>query len=121
MAELITGPTVVEAEGTPAKLIQEFIGQVNTGSAGVSIARMTSPHGWREPGQTPEFDEFSIVLEGSLHIQSRDGEFDAAAGQAVFARAGEWVQYSTPSPEGAVYIAVCIPAFSPDTVNRDEA
>ena len=120
MATLIGTPTTIQAAGTPTKQIEEFVGRVNSGTGTVSIARMRSPSGWTEPGQTPEFDEYSLVLKGSLHVRLRDGELDVHAGQAVIVSAGEWVQYSTPSSEGAEYIAVCLPAFSPDTVNRDE-
>jgi mannose-6-phosphate isomerase-like protein (cupin superfamily) len=120
MAKLIEKPTIVEAAGKPPKQIEEFVGRINSGSEALSIARMTSPGGWQEPGQTPEFDEFTVVLKGSLHLELQEGGLDVAAGQAVIVNAGEWVQYSTPSPEGAEYIAVCLPAFSPDTVNRDE-
>lgn len=117
----IKQPTKVGAVGHPPKTIEEFIGRVNSGTDAVSIARMTSPAGWSEPGQTPEFDEYTVVLRGSLHARFRDREYDVAAGQALIVRRGEWVQYSTPSPEGAEYVAVCLPAFSPDTVHRDEA
>jgi mannose-6-phosphate isomerase-like protein (cupin superfamily) len=119
MATHIQKPTTIQAAGQPPKLIEEFIGGVNSGTAAVSIARMKSPPGWAEPGQTPEFDEYTVVLRGSLHVRLKDDEFDVAAGQAVIVQAGEWVQYSSPSPEGAEYIAVCIPAFSPGTVRRE--
>jgi mannose-6-phosphate isomerase-like protein (cupin superfamily) len=120
MPEHIQAPTVVEAAGNLPKVIEEFIGRVNTGSPGISIARMTSPAGWVEPGQAPEFDEYTIVLHGTLRVATRAGHFDVQAGQAVVARKGEWIQYSTPEPGGAEYIAVCTPAFSPDTVHRDD-
>ncbi len=120
MATLIQKPTLIEAAGEPPKSIEEFMGRVNSGTAAVSIARMKSPSGWLEPGQTPEFDEYTVVLRGSLHVKLNDAEFDVAAGQAIIVKAGEWVQYSSPSPEGAEYIAVCIPAFSPDSVHRDD-
>lgn len=120
MATLIQKPTTVQAAGQPPKRIEEFIGRVNSGTAAASIARMKSPPGWTEPGQTPEFDEYTVVLQGILHVKLKDGEFDVKAGQAIIVQAGEWVQYSTPSPEGAEYIAVCIPAFSPETVHREE-
>ncbi len=120
MATIITAPTVIEAAGTPPKRIEEFIGRVNSNTDRVSIARMKSPPGWSEPGQTPEFDEYTVVLGGVLHVKLIDREFDVSAGQAISVLAGEWVQYSTPSPQGAEYIAVCLPAFSPDTVHRDE-
>ena len=118
MATFIRKPTLIEAAGRPPKSIEEFIGQVNSGTAAVSIARMKSPAGWSEPGQTPEFDEYTVVLRGSLHVELKDTEFDVGAGQAIIVQAGGWVRYSSPSPEGAEYIAVCIPAFSPDTVHR---
>ena len=111
-------PTRVEAAGTPPKLIDEFVGRVNSGTTALSVAHMRSPAGWSEPPQTPEFDEYTVVLNGSLRVTHDGGEFDVAAGQAVIAHAGERVQYST--PEGAEYIAVCVPAFSPDTVHRDD-
>ena len=119
MPTLIANPTRIEAHGTPPKQIEEFFGRVNTNTPGVSIARMNSPAGWSEPGQTPEFDEYSLVLRGVLRVESRDGTLDVAAGQAVVTAPGEWVRYSTPDPEGAEYVAVCLPAFSPATVHRD--
>ncbi len=119
MATLIEGPTTIQAAGTPPKLIEEFVGRVNSKSDAVSIALMRAPGGWQEPGQTPEFDEYTVVLKGRLHIQLRDDEYDVHSGQAVIVPAGEWVRYSTPVPEGAEYLAVCLPAFSPDTVKRD--
>ncbi len=117
MPKLIAGPTVVEAAGNLPKRIEEFVGRVNTGTEGVSIARMTSPAGWVEPGQTPAFDEYTLVLRGTVRVESREGTLDVDAGQAVIARAGEWVRYSTPG--GAEYVAVCLPAFSAETVRRD--
>jgi mannose-6-phosphate isomerase-like protein (cupin superfamily) len=120
MPELIEGPARVEAAGTKPKLIEEFVGRVNTGEGRVSVARMTSPEGWEEPGQRPEFDEYTLVLEGSLRVEYEGGELDVRAGQAVLARAGEWIRYSSPAAGGAHYVAVCLPAFSPDTVHRDE-
>jgi mannose-6-phosphate isomerase-like protein (cupin superfamily) len=120
MPSLISNPTVVQAAGTKPKLIEEYVGRVNTKSGDVSIARMKSPAGWVEPGQRPEFDEYTIVLNGMLRVTGEDGIIDVRAGQAVLVRGGEWVQYSTPEPEGAEYIAVCLPAFSMDTVHRDE-
>jgi quercetin dioxygenase-like cupin family protein len=117
MPRLIEAPTVVAAAGTKPKRIEEFVGRVNTASAGVSIARMTSPAGWVEPGQRPGFDEYTLVLEGCLRVESEGGVLDVHAGQAVHAAAGEWVRYSTPA--GASYVAICLPAFSPDTVHRD--
>lgn len=117
-------PTIIEAAGNKPKRIEEFIGRVNSQTTALSIARMTSPPGWVEPGQTPEFDEYTVVLRGMLRVTSRDGSTDVSidvrAGEAVIARAGEWVQYSTPEADGAEYIAVCLPAFSPATVHRDE-
>ena len=118
MPQLIPNPTRIESVGNKPKLIDEYIGRVNTQTEGVSIARMTSPSGWMEPGQRPEFDEFTVVLKGMLRVEYEGGQFDVAAGQAIIAHRGEWVRYST--PEGAEYIAICLPAFSPDTVNRDE-
>jgi mannose-6-phosphate isomerase-like protein (cupin superfamily) len=119
MPKLIDKPAVVQAVGTKAKVIDEFVGRVSTGTEVVSIARMHSPSGWAEPGQTPEFDEYSVVLTGMLRVESEGETIDVRAGQAVIARAGEYVRYSTPDGEGADYIAVCVPAFSPETVNRD--
>jgi mannose-6-phosphate isomerase-like protein (cupin superfamily) len=120
MPVLITKPTIVQAAGTKPKLIEEFVGQVNTGSEDVSIARMRSPGGWVEPGQRPQFDEYTIVLSGLLKVTSESETIDVRAGQAIIVHGGEWVQYSTPEPEGAEYIAVCLPAFSMATVHRDE-
>ena len=120
MPEHIAAPTRIKSAGNKPKIIDEFIGRVNSGEQRLSIARMKSPGGWIEPGQTPEFDEFTVVLAGLLKVTYESGSLDVAAGQAVVARAGEWVQYSTPNPEGAEYVAVCVPAFSPDTVRRDE-
>ena len=120
MAKVIEQPTLVEAAGEPSKTIEEYIGRVNSNTTTLSIARMKSPSGWSEPGQKPEFDEFTVVLLGVLHIRLKDREFDVAAGQAVSISAGEWVQYSSPHPEGAEYLAVCLPAFSPELVHRDQ-
>jgi mannose-6-phosphate isomerase-like protein (cupin superfamily) len=120
MARLIDKPTIVEAAGNKPKIIQEFIGRVNSGTDALSIARMRSPGGWLEPGQTPQFDEYTVVLRGTLRVTTKHGGLDVKAGQAVIAPAGEWVRYSTPDDEGAEYIAVCLPAFSPGTVHRDE-
>jgi mannose-6-phosphate isomerase-like protein (cupin superfamily) len=117
---LITQPTRITAAGNKPKLIDEYVGRVNSRDSGVSVAHMRSPGGWIEPGQTPEFEEFTLVLRGTLHVKHREGELDVHAGQAIATHPGEWVQYSTPGPEGAEYIAVCLPAFSPDTVHRDE-
>ena len=118
MAKLIGSPAVVQAAGNKPKRIEEFVGRVNSGTAGASVARMTSPAGWVEPGQTPEFDEYTLVLRGTLHVETRSGTLDVRAGQAVIAPRGEWVRYSTPQ-DGAEYVAVCVPAFSPDSVHRD--
>jgi quercetin dioxygenase-like cupin family protein len=120
MATLIAKPTVIPAAGEPPKIIEEFVGRVNSQTSAVSIAKMRSPSGWCEPGQTPEFDEYTIVLRGELRVETRDSVHTVATGQAVIVNAGEWVRYSTPGPEGAEYIAVCLPAFSPATVRRDE-
>ena len=117
MPTLIESPSRVQAAGTKPKLIDEYVGQVNTGEGRVSVAHMRSPAGWVEPGQKPEFDEYTIVLAGTLHVEHDGGTLEVGAGQAVLARAGEWIRYST--PEGAEYVAVCLPAFSPDTVHRD--
>jgi mannose-6-phosphate isomerase-like protein (cupin superfamily) len=116
----ITSPTIIQAAGNKPKRIEEFIGRVNAATEALSIARMTSPSGWVEPGQTPEFDEFTAVLRGTLHVTFHGGELDVHAGQAVITHRGEWVRYSTPGAEGAEYIAVCLPAFSPQTVHRDQ-
>lgn len=120
MAKLIPVPTIIPAAGEPPKIIEEFIGRVNSETTGISIAKMTSPSGWREPGQTPEFDEYTVVLKGELEVETRDAVHKVSAGQAIVIHAGEWVRYSTPLPEGAEYIAVCLPAFSPATVHREE-
>ena len=119
MPTLISQPIRIEAAGDKPKLIEEYIGRVNSRTEETSVAHMRSPAGWREPGQTPEFDEYTIVLNGMLRVEHRHGTIDVAAGQAVIAHKGEWVRYSTPGAEGAEYIAVCVPAFSPDTVHRD--
>ena len=118
-ATLIQAPVNVHAEGNKPKVIDEFIGRVCSKTEAVSIARMRSPGGWSEPGQTPEFDEYTIVFKGHLRVKTRSGTIDVKAGQAVIVRRGEWVQYSTPAAEGAEYMAVCLPAFSPDIVHRD--
>jgi mannose-6-phosphate isomerase-like protein (cupin superfamily) len=109
----------VEAAGNKPKLIREYIGRVNSNTAGLSIAHMQSPTGWIEPGQTPDFDEYTLVLRGLVRVIHSAGTIDVSAGQAVLVRAGEWVQYTTPESEGAEYISVCLPAFSPDLVHRD--
>jgi mannose-6-phosphate isomerase-like protein (cupin superfamily) len=119
MPRLVEAPTRIQAHGQPPKTIEEFIGRVTTNTADVSIARMISPSGWSEPGQTPAFAEYTVVLRGSLHIETRAAAYDVSAGQAMIIDAGEWVRYSTPGPEGAEYIAVCLPAFSPDAVHRE--
>lgn len=119
MATLIPKPTVIEAAGNKPKLIEEFFGRVNSGTASTSIARMRSPGGWVEPGQTPEFDEYTVVLRGELQVKTKAATLTVEAGQAVHTPKGEWVQYSTPHPDGAEYIAVCLPAFAPGTVHRD--
>ena len=122
MPTLVPGPVRVEAAGNKPKLIDEYVGRLATGSATVSVAHMRSPGGWVEPGQTPEFDEFTVVLAGRLRLTSAGGaELDVAADQAVLVPAGEWVQYSTPDPVGAEYIAVCLPAFAPELAHRDPA
>ena len=118
MPHLVESPTVVAAAGEPPKRIEEFVGRVNTGDQKLSIARMVSPEGWVEPGQRPEFREYTIVLRGFVRVTYEGGDMIIDAGQAVITEPGEWVQYST--PEGAEYIAVCLPAFAPDTVHRDE-
>jgi mannose-6-phosphate isomerase-like protein (cupin superfamily) len=114
-------PTRIESAGNKPKRIEEFVGRVNSGTSALSVARMTSPPGWLEPGQTPEFDEVTVVLRGLLRVEHRDGAIDVREGEAVMTRAGEWVRYSTPGDDGAEYVAVCLPAFSPETVHRDEA
>ena len=119
MPKLIAAPTRIAAAGTKPKIIEEFVGLVNTGESRLSVAHMRSPGGWVEPGQKPEFDEFTLVLKGSLQVKYEGGLLQVAAGQALFTAAGEWVQYSTPSTEGAEYIAICLPAFSPRAVHRD--
>lgn len=117
MPKLIERPSIIEAASNKPKIIEEFAGRVNSGDAGVSVARMTSPAGWAEPGQRPGFQEITVVLEGTLRVEHEGGVMDVGAGQAVVTYPGEWVRYST--PEGAKYIAVCVPAFSPETVHRD--
>lgn len=119
MAHHIAKPTIVEAAGNKPKIIEEFVGRVNSGTAAVSVARMKSPGGWVEPGQTPEFDEYTVVLRGTLRVTTKHGAIDVGAGEAVIAPKGEWVQYATPDEAGAEYVAVCVPAFSPATVHRD--
>ena len=119
MPTLIEKPSVIAAAGNKPKIIEEFIGRVNSRTEALSVARMQSPSGWVEPGQAPEFDEYTVVLRGSLRVTTRGGVLDVHAGQAVITHAGEWVQYSTPGPDGAEYVAVCLPAFSPQIVHRD--
>jgi mannose-6-phosphate isomerase-like protein (cupin superfamily) len=119
MPTLVQQPTRIEAAGNKPKLIDEYIGHVNSATSQVSVAHMRSPEGWQEPGQTPEFDEYTVVLRGSLRVEHRDGSLDVRAGQAVITNKGEWVRYSTPEPGGAEYIAVCVPGFTPSTVHRD--
>lgn len=121
MPTLITAPVRVEAAGNKPKLIDEYVGRLATGHDTVSVAHMRSPGGWLEPGQMPEFDEFTLVLSGRLVVTSADGDLDVVAGQAVVVPAGEWVRYSTPDPEGAEYVAVCLPAFAPPLAHRDDA
>jgi len=120
MPDLIEAPTVIPAAGTPPKRIEEYVGRVNSRHESVSVARMVSPEGWAEPGQRPEFEEITVVLHGTLHVEHEGGEMDVRSGQAVVTRPGEWVRYSSPAPEGAEYVAICIPAFSPETVRRDD-
>ena len=119
MVKRIDAPKIIKAAGNKAKRIEEFIGRVNSATDQVSIARMRSPSGWIEPGQTPAFDEYTLVLSGMLRVTTRSGHIDVRAGQAIIATRGEWVQYSTPEGDGAEYVAVCVPAFSPDNVHRD--
>ena len=119
MPEHITQPTRIVAAGNVPKQIEEYVGRVTSKTAAVSVAHMRSPAGWIEPGQTPEFDEYTVVLKGLLRVKHAGGTIDVRAGQAVIARRGEWVQYSSPEPEGAEYVTVCVPAFSPETVHRD--
>jgi ethanolamine utilization protein EutQ (cupin superfamily) len=119
MPKKISSPSIIKAAGNKPKIIEEFIGRINSKTEGVSIARMKSPSGWIEPGQTPEFDEYTIVLKGELHVKTENSKIILKENEAVITRKGEWIQYSTPGPDGAEYIAVCLPAFSPETVNRD--
>jgi mannose-6-phosphate isomerase-like protein (cupin superfamily) len=119
MPRLIPQPTVIDCVGTKPKQIQEFAGRVNSGHETTSVARMVSPEGWTEPGQTPEFEEITVVLKGMLRVEHKGGVLEVRAGQCVVTSPGEWVQYSTPEPGGAEYVAVCLPAFSPDIVHRD--
>jgi mannose-6-phosphate isomerase-like protein (cupin superfamily) len=119
MPTLIPQPTRIQAAGNKPKLIDEYIGRVNSKTSAASVAHMRSPQGWLEPGQTPEFDEFTVVLKGMLRVEHKGGSLDVRAGQAVVSHAGEWIRYSTPEADGAEYIAVCVPAFSMETVHRD--
>jgi mannose-6-phosphate isomerase-like protein (cupin superfamily) len=119
MPTLVPHPTRIEAAGSKPKIIEEHIGRVNSRTSSVSVAHMRSPEGWAEPGQTPEFDEYTLVLSGTLRVEHNEGQLDVSANQAVITHAGEWVRYSTPFGGGADYIAICLPAFSPDTVHRD--
>jgi len=119
MPRLISHPKVIQAAGEPPKRIEEYAGRVNSGHSKVSVARMVSPSGWQEPGQRPDFEEVTVVLRGTLMVEHEGGRLEVKAGQAVVTRPGEWVRYSTPGPEGAEYVAVCMPAFSPETVHRD--
>ncbi|QDT72986.1 cupin domain-containing protein [Lacipirellula limnantheis] len=120
MPRLIDSPTRIHAHGEPPKVIEEYIGRVNSQTPELSLARMVSPSGWSEPGQTPEFAEYTLVLRGSLRVETRSEIFDVGAGQAIVTEPGEWIRYSSPGAEGAEYVAVCLPAFSPATVHRDE-
>ncbi len=120
MPKVINSPSIIKSAGNKPKIIEEYFGRVNSKTSSVSIARMKSPGGWIEPGQTPEFDEYTVVLRGTLRVNSKDGFVDVKEGEGILISKGEWVQYSTPDESGAEYIAVCLPAFSPDTVNRDE-
>jgi mannose-6-phosphate isomerase-like protein (cupin superfamily) len=119
MPRLIDQPAVIQSAGNKPKRIEELIGRVNSGHAALSVARMVSPEGWQEPGQRPDFEEVTVVLKGMLRVEHEGGSLDVRAGQAVVAAPGEWVRYSSPEPGGAEYVAVCLPAFSPDTVHRD--
>jgi len=119
MPTLVSKPTRIQSAGNKPKVIDEYIGRVNSSESRLSVAQMRSPSGWQEPGQTPQFDEFTLVLKGMLRVEHKGGHLDVAAGQAVIAHAGEWVRYSTPAAEGAEYVAICLPAFSPETVQRD--
>ena len=120
MPTLIEKPTVIAAAGNKPKRIEEYVGRVNSGEERLSVAVMRSPGGWVEPGQRPAFDEYTVVLRGALRVEHEGGELEVRAGQGVVTRGGEWVRYSTPGEEGAEYVAVCLPAFSPETVNREE-
>jgi mannose-6-phosphate isomerase-like protein (cupin superfamily) len=119
MPRLIAQPSIIQAAGTKPKRIEEFAGRINSGHASVSVAKMTSPEGWLEPGQRPEFEEITVVLKGVLRVEHEGGVLDVQQGQAVVTSPGEWIRYSTPEEGGAEYVAICLPAFSPDTVHRD--
>lgn len=121
MTRHVKTPIIIEAQGNMPKAIEEFVGRVNTGTAGLSVARMKSPAGWTEPGQRPEFEEYTLVLHGLLRVRTEDETIDVKAGEAIITEKGEWVQYSSPAREGAEYISVCVPAFSPKLAHRDEA
>ena len=120
MPKLIQAPTIIPTVGTVPKKIEEYVGRVNSGHGAVSVAKMSSPQGWSEPGQCPEFEEITVVLRGTLHVKYEGGEMDVTGGQAVVTLPGEWVQYSTPLSGGAEYVAICLPAFSTETVHRDD-
>jgi mannose-6-phosphate isomerase-like protein (cupin superfamily) len=120
MPKIIEAPSIIKAAGNKPKIIEEYVGRVNTKTEDISIARMKSPEGWVEPGQTPEFEEFTLVVRGILNVKTKEGDISLNEGQAVLLRGGEWVQYSSPEPGGAEYISVCLPAFSPNTVHRDD-
>jgi mannose-6-phosphate isomerase-like protein (cupin superfamily) len=120
MPRLIQSPSVIQAAGTKPKRIEEYAGRVNSNHASVSVARMVSPGGWEEPGQRPEFEEITVVLRGMLRVEHEGGAIDVRPGQAIVTAPGEWIRYSTPEPDGAEYVAVCLPAFSPNTVHRDD-
>ncbi len=120
MPKLVNSPSIIQAAGNKPKRIEEYIGRVNSGHSRISVARMVSAAGWQEPGQQPEFEEITVVLKGMVRVEHKGGTLDVRAGQAVVAQPGEWVRYSTPEPEGAEYVAICVPGFSMDTVHRDE-
>jgi mannose-6-phosphate isomerase-like protein (cupin superfamily) len=119
MPKFIESPSIIEATGNKPKIIREYIGRINSSTQNISIAKMISPAGWEEPGQTPEFDEYTLVLKGMLRVETEEKIFNVNEGQAIITNAGEWIRYSTPNPGGAEYVAICLPAFSPETVHRD--
>ena len=119
MPKFIESPSIIEAAGNKPKIIREYIGRINSSTQNISIAKMISPAGWEEPGQTPEFDEYTLVLKGMLRVETEEKIFNVNEGQAIITNAGEWIRYSTPNPGGAEYVAICLPAFSPETVHRD--